>query len=134
MYVSDPIADMLTRIRNATMIQRRQVVMPSSKMRVAIARILKEEGFIEDYEEISAKPQAILRLDLKYTQDKRPQSIIMGLKRISKPGRRVYFGRQDLPWVRSGLGVAIVSTSQGVMTAQQARRLRAGGEVLCYVW
>jgi small subunit ribosomal protein S8 len=134
MYVSDPIADMLTRIRNATMIQRRQVVMPSSKMRVAIARILKEEGFIEDYEEISAKPQAILRLDLKYTQDKRPQSIIMGLKRISKPGRRVYFGRQDLPWVRSGLGVAIVSTSQGVMTAQQARRLRVGGEVLCYVW
>jgi small subunit ribosomal protein S8 len=134
MYVSDPIADMLTRIRNATMIQRRQVVMPSSKMRVAIARILKEEGFIEDYEEISAKPQAILRLDLKYTQDKRPQSIIMGLKRISKPGRRVYSGRQDLPWVRSGLGVAIVSTSQGVMTAQQARRLRVGGEVLCYVW
>jgi small subunit ribosomal protein S8 len=134
MYVSDPIADMLTRIRNATMIQRRQVVMPSSKMRVAIARILKEEGFIEDYEEISAKPQAILRLDLKYTQDKRPQSIIMGLKRISKPGRRVYFGRQDLPWVRSGLGVAIVSTSQGVMTAQQARRLRVGGDVLCYVW
>jgi small subunit ribosomal protein S8 len=134
MYVSDPIADMLTRIRNATMIQRRQVVMPSSKMRVAIARILKEEGFIEEYEEISAKPQAILRLDLKYTQDKRPQSIIMGLKRISKPGRRVYFGRQDLPWVRSGLGVAIVSTSQGVMTAQQARRLRVGGEVLCYVW
>jgi small subunit ribosomal protein S8 len=134
MYVSDPIADMLTRIRNATMIQRRQVVMPSSKMRVAIARILKEEGFIEDYEEISAKPQAILRLDLKYTQDKRPQSIIMGLKRISKPGRRVYSGRQDLPWVRSGLGVAIVSTSQGVMTAQQARRLQVGGEVLCYVW
>jgi small subunit ribosomal protein S8 len=134
MYVSDPIADMLTRIRNATMIQRRQVVMPSSKMRVAIARILKEEGFIEDYEEISSKPQAILRLDLKYTQDKRPQSIIMGLKRISKPGRRVYSGRQDLPWVRSGLGVAIVSTSQGVMTAQQARRLRVGGEVLCYVW
>jgi small subunit ribosomal protein S8 len=134
MYVSDPIADMLTRIRNANMIQRRQVVMPSSKMRVAIARILKEEGFIEDYEEISAKPQAILRLDLKYTQDKRPQSVIMGLKRISKPGRRVYAGRQELPWVRSGLGVAIVSTSQGVMTAQQARRQRVGGEVLCYVW
>jgi small subunit ribosomal protein S8 len=134
MYVSDPIADMLTRIRNANMIQRRQVLMPSSKMRVAIARILKEEGFIEDYEEISAKPQAILRLDLKYTQDKRPQPVIMGLKRISKPGRRVYAGRQDLPWVRSGLGVAIVSTSQGVMTAQQARRLRVGGEVLCYVW
>jgi small subunit ribosomal protein S8 len=134
MYVSDPIADMLTRIRNATMIQRRQVVMPSSKMRVAIAGILKEEGFIEDYEEIPAKPQAILRLDLKYTRDKRPQSVIMGLKRISKPGRRVYAGRQDLPWVRSGLGVAIVSTSQGVMTAQQARRQRVGGEVLCYIW
>ena len=134
MSVNDPIADMLTRIRNATMIQRRQVVMPSSKPREAIARILKEEGFIEEYEVIPAQPQAMLRLDLKYTQTKRPQPIITGLRRISRPGRRVYSGKQDLPWVRSGLGIAIISTSRGVMTAQQARRMKLGGEVLCYVW
>jgi small subunit ribosomal protein S8 len=134
MSVSDPIADMLTRIRNTTMIQRRQVVMPDSKSREAIARILKEEGFIQDYEVIPAKPQATLRLSLKYTRDRRPESVITGLKRVSKPGRRVYCGRRDLPWVRSGLGIAIVSTPKGVMTAQQARRLAVGGEVLCYVW
>lgn len=134
MSATDSIADMLTRIRNAMMIQRRQVVMPSSKMREAIARILKEEGFIGDCEVIPARPQAMLRLSLKYTQEKRAQSVITGLKRISKPGRRIYAGRHDLPWVRSGLGIAIVSTPKGVMTAQQARRLHVGGEVLCYVW
>jgi small subunit ribosomal protein S8 len=135
MSVTDPIADMLTRIRNATMVQHRQVVMPTSKMREAIARILKDEGFIEDYDVIPAKPQPILRISLKYTKTKqRPESVITGLKRVSKPGRRVYSGRSDLPWVRSGLGVAIVSTPKGVMTAQQARRQHVGGEVLCYVW
>ena len=134
MSVTDPIADMLTRIRNATMVQHRQVVMPTSRMREAIARILKEEGFIADYDAIPAKPQPILRISLKYTRTKRPESVITGLKRVSKPGRRVYVGRRDLPWVRSGLGVAIVSTPKGVMTAQQARRQRVGGEVLCYVW
>ena len=134
MSVTDPIADMLTRIRNATMVQHRQVVMPSSKMREAIARILKEEGFVGDYDVIQAKPQPILRISLKYTQTKRPESVITGLKRVSRPGRRVYAGRRDLPWVRSGLGVAIVSTPKGVMTAQQARSQRIGGEVLCYVW
>ncbi len=135
MSVTDPIADMLTRIRNATMVQHRQVVMPTSKMREAIARILKDEGFIEDYDVILAKPQPILRISLKYTKTKqRPESVITGLKRVSKPGRRVYSGRSDLPWVRSGLGVAIVSTPKGVMTAQQARRQHVGGEVLCYVW
>ncbi len=134
MTVSDPIADMLTRIRNTTMIQHRQVVMPASKMREAIARILKEEGFIEDYEVFPAKPRSMLRLSLKYTRARRPQSVITGLKRVSTPGRRVYVGRRDLPWVRSGLGVAIVSTPKGVMTAQEARRLNVGGEVLCYVW
>jgi small subunit ribosomal protein S8 len=134
MSVTDPIADMLTRIRNATMVQHRQVVMPSSKMREAIARILKEEGFVGDYDVIQAKPQPILRISLKYTQTKRPESVITGLKRVSSPGRRVYAGRRDLPWVRSGLGVAIVSTSKGVMTAQQARSQSIGGEVLCYVW
>ena len=134
MSVTDPIADMLTRIRNATMVQHRQVVMPSSKMHEAIARILKEEGFVGDYDVIQAKPQPILRISLKYTQTKRPESVITGLKRVSGPGRRVYAGRRDLPWVRSGLGVAIVSTSKGVMTAQQARSQSIGGEVLCYVW
>jgi small subunit ribosomal protein S8 len=134
MSVSDPIADMLARIRNATMVQHRQVAMPTSKIRVAIARILKEEGFIQDYELIPASPQPMLRISLKYTQARRPQPVITGLKRMSAPGRRVYAGRHDLPWVRSGLGIAIVSTSKGVMTAQQARRLGVGGEVLCYVW
>jgi len=134
MSVSDPIADMLTRIRNTTMIQHRQLVMPSSKMREAIARILKEEGFIDDYEVVPAQPQGMLRLTLKYTQARRPQPVISGLKRVSRPGRRVYLGRRDLPWVRSGLGIAIVSTPKGVMTARQARRQGVGGEVLCYVW
>jgi small subunit ribosomal protein S8 len=134
MSVTDPIADMLARIRNATMVQHRQVVMPSSKMCEAVAGILKEEGFIQDFEVIPATPRPILRISLRYTQTKRPQSVITGLKRVSTPGRRVYAGRHDLPWVRSGLGVAIVSTSKGVMTAQQARRQRVGGEVLCYVW
>jgi small subunit ribosomal protein S8 len=134
MSISDPIADMLTRIRNTTMIQHRQVVMPTSKVREAIARILKEEGFVEDYEVIPATPQPMLRLSLKYTQTRRPQPVITGLKRVSRPGRRVYLSRRNLPWVRSGLGVAIVSTPQGVMTAQEARRLGVGGEVLCYVW
>ena len=134
MSVTDQIADMLARIRNATLVQHRQVVMPSSKMCEAVARILKEEGFIEDYEVIPATPRPILRISLRYTRTKRPQSVITGLRRVSTPGRRVYAGRHDLPWVRSGLGVAIVSTSKGVMTAQQARRQRVGGEVLCYVW
>ena len=134
MSVTDPIADMLARIRNAAMVQHRQVVMPTSKMREAIARILKEEGFIEDYDVIQASPQPILRINLKYTQTKHREPVITGLRRVSKPGRRVYAGRRDLPWVRSGLGLASVSTPKGVMTAQKARGLRVGGEVLCYVW
>lgn len=134
MSVTDPVADMLTRIRNAAMVQHQQAAMPSSKMREAIARILQEEGFIEGYEVVPAKPRAVLRLSLKYTKSKRPESVITGLKRVSKPGRRVYSGRRELPWVRSGLGIAIVSTPKGVMTAHQARRLGVGGEVLCYVW
>ena len=134
MSVTDPIADMLTRIRNAVMVQHQQAAMPNSKMREAIAHILQEEGFIEGFEVIPAETQAILRLSLKYTRGKRPQPVITGLKRMSKPGRRLYVGRHDLPWVRSGLGIAIVSTPKGVMTASQARRQGLGGEVLCYVW
>jgi small subunit ribosomal protein S8 len=131
---TDPIADMLTRIRNATKVQHRQAVMPSSKMREAIARILSEEGFIDSHDVIPASPRPMLRLNLKYTSGRGPQSVIIGLKRMSKPGRRIYAGYRDLPWIRSGLGIAIVSTPKGVMTAQKARRLGVGGEVLCCVW
>jgi len=134
MSLSDPIADMLTRIRNGAMVKHRQVAMPTSKMREAIAGILKEEGFIEGYEVIPAKPQSTLRFSLKYASGRNAVSVITGLKRVSKPGQRVYVGHDELPWVRSGMGTAIVSTSKGVVTGRQARRLGVGGEVLCYVW
>ncbi len=130
--VTDPIADMLTRIRNAAQRRHRYVTMPSSKMKVAIARNLKQEGFIEDYEVIDEKPQPILRILLKYTEEGEP--VITGLKRVSTPGRRIYKPRKEIPWVLSGMGVVILSTSKGIMTDRQARRAGVGGEVLCYVW
>jgi len=130
--VSDPIADMLTRIRNSIMTRQKQVVVPGSKVKVALARILKEEGFIRDFEVTKDVPQPQLRIVLKYDRDR--QSVITGLQRISKPGRRVYVKRSQIPWVLSGLGVAVVSTPQGIMTGQRARRMGFGGEVLCYVW
>jgi small subunit ribosomal protein S8 len=130
--VNDPIADMLTRIRNGVMARHKQVVMPGSRVKVAIARILKEEGFIRDFEVIRVEPQAQLRISLKYDRDRKP--LITGLRRISKPGRRVYVKRGNIPWVLSGLGVAIVSTPQGIMTGDKARRSGLGGEVLGYVW
>jgi small subunit ribosomal protein S8 len=131
---TDPIADMLTRIRNAGIATHPQVAMPLSKMRVAIAKILKEEGFIQDYEVLPGKVTSTLLIHLKYTRERTPRPVITGLKRVSKPGRREYVGRADIPWVRSGIGVAILSTPKGVMTGRQARRDRVGGEVLCYVW
>lgn len=134
MSVTDPIADMLTRIRNACTARHPQVAMPTSKIREAIAKLLKEEGFIQDYEILPGKLTSTLLLHLKYTRDRRPRSVISGLKRVSKPGRRAYYKKQDIPRVRSGLGVAIISTSKGVMTGNQARREGVGGEVLCYVW
>ena len=134
MSLTDPIADMLTRIRNAAMVKHRQLAMPTSKLCEAIACILKEEGFIEGYEVIPAKPQSTLRLGLKYSSGRNSVSVITGLTRVSKPGQRVYLGHDELPWVRSGLGTAIVSTPKGVVTGRQARRLGVGGEVLCYVW
>lgn len=134
MSVSDPIADMLTRIRNATMVQHHQVAMPASRMRGEIARILKEEGFIESFEVIPAEVQPVLRLNLKYFPGRPIVSVINGLRRVSKPGQRVYADHHNLPWVRSGLGIAIVSTSKGLMTDQQARRNGVGGEVLCFIW
>jgi small subunit ribosomal protein S8 len=130
--VSDPIADMLTRIRNGIMTRQKQVVVPGSKVKVALARILKEEGFIRDFEVTKDVPQPQLRVVLKYDRDRQP--VITGLRRISKPGRRVYVKRSQIPWVLSGLGVAVMSTPQGIMTGQRARRMGFGGEVLCYVW
>jgi small subunit ribosomal protein S8 len=128
----DPIADMLTRIRNGLIVRKGFVLVPSSKIKVSIAQILLEEGFIQGYEVTNERPQANIRIWLKYDQDRRP--LLTGLKRVSKPGRRVYKGKQNLPWVLSGLGVAIVSTPKGVMTDREARRQGVGGEVLCYVW
>ncbi len=130
--ISDPIADMLTRINNGIMARQKQVVMPGSKVKVAVARILKEEGFIRDFEVTKDAPQPQLRVVLKYDRDRK--SVVGGVKRISRPGRRVYVGRKEIPWVLSGLGISILSTPQGIMTGQKARRQGLGGEVLCYVW
>jgi small subunit ribosomal protein S8 len=132
MPASDPIADMLTRIRNGLMVRKNFVLVPSSKIKVAIAQILLEEGYVQGYEVTDERPQPNLRIWLKYDEKRRP--IVSGMRRVSKPGRRVYRGKRELPWVLSGLGIAIVSTPKGVMTGRKARRLGLGGEVLCYVW
>jgi small subunit ribosomal protein S8 len=132
LMVNDPIADMLARLSNAAAIRHLQVAMPASKMRVAIAKILKDEGYVEKLEITKDKPQAQLRVWLRYDAQKKP--ILSGVKRISKPGRRVYTGRLEVPWVRHGLGVAIISTTRGVMTGVRAKRMGLGGEILCYVW
>jgi len=135
MTVTDPISDLLTRIRNALTIGHMMVAVPSSKTKVEIAKILKEEGFIEDYFVTDDKPQHVLRMRLKYAGDRRDRKpMISGLQRVSKPGRRIYTQKKDIPWVLSGMGIAILSTPKGVITGQQARRLGVGGEVLCYVW
>ncbi len=131
MTVSDPIADMLTRIRNAVMVRHDSVLIPASKMKLSIARILKEEGFISDYEVLRGKPHRVIKIHLRY--DDKNQPILSGLERVSKPGLRVYVGRTEIPRVSGGLGLAIVSTSRGVMTGHQAWRRRLGGELLCYV-
>ncbi len=123
---------MLTRIRNGLSVRKSFVLVPSSKIKVAIAQILLEEGFIQGYEVTNERPQPNLRIWLKYDRNRKP--VLTGLQRVSRPGRRVYKRKNDLPWVLSGLGIAIVSTPQGVMTAREARRQGLGGEVLCYVW
>jgi small subunit ribosomal protein S8 len=123
---------MLTRIRNGLMVRKTYVLVPSSKIKVAIAQILLEEGFIQGYEVTNERPQPNIRVWLKYDEKRRP--IVNGLRRISRPGRRVYSGKRELPWVLSGLGIAIVSTPKGVMTDREARRTGVGGEILCYVW
>ena len=135
MTMTDPIADMLTRIRNAIMAGHSYVVVPGSKMKLAIARILKDEGFIENYDVTKDRPQPMIRVWLKYAGDRKDRrAVITGLKRVSKPGRRVYTGKKDIPWVLSGMGIAVLSTSRGIMTGKKARRLGIGGEVLCHIW
>jgi len=130
--MTDPIADMLTRIRNASHARFDKVDVPFSKLKLEIARVLKEEGFIREYEFIKEGPQGVIRVYLKYTPDRSP--VIHGIRRVSKPGLRKYAGHKDLPRVLSGLGVAVVSTSRGVLTDKQARAQGVGGEILCYVW
>lgn len=134
---TDPIADMLTRIRNAVMVGSPTVAMPNSNIKSAIAKIMKEEGYIAGYEIVDGKTpaQKILRIRLKYIGERRERHpVITGLERVSSPGRRVYAGKQEIPWVLSGMGIAILSTPKGVMTGQRARQLGVGGEVICKVW
>jgi len=131
MTVTDPIADMLTRIRNAIMVRHASVLVPASKIKLAVARILKEEGFISDYEVIKGKPHREIKIILRYLENK---PAISGLKRVSKPGLRVYVQKKEIPRVYGGLGIAIISTSKGLRTGQEAWRQGSGGELLCYVW
>jgi small subunit ribosomal protein S8 len=132
MNISDPIADMLTRVRNASRARHLEVLVPASRTKREIARILKEEGFIADVREEREGVAQLLRLELKYVDGKVP--VVSGLKRISKPGLRVYARKTEIPRVLGGLGVVIVSTSKGIMTGQQARQAELGGEILAYVW
>lgn len=132
MSMTDPIADMLTRIRNANMVKHQKVDIPSSTMKVNIATVLKQEGFIKNYKVISDNLQGVLRIYLKYINDK--DSVINEIKRISKPGGRVYLKSAEIPLVKSGLGVAIISTSKGIVTDSVARKAGLGGEIVCTVW
>jgi small subunit ribosomal protein S8 len=131
MTVIDPIADMLTRIRNAIMANHESVLVPSSKTKLSVVKILGEQGFIDRYEVLKGKPQPMIKIYLKYTED---QPAILGLERVSKPSLRVYVEKHEIPRVYGGLGIAIMSTSKGIMTGQEAWRQHIGGEILCYVW
>jgi len=132
MNMTDPIADMLTRIRNANLALQEKVEVPASKSKEAICRILKEEGFVKNYRRVDDRKQGVLRIYLKYGPNQ--ERVIQGIERMSKPSLRRYVGRQKLPQVRGGLGVCIISTSRGLMTDRQARELGVGGEVMCAVW
>lgn len=132
MVMTDPIADMLTRLRNANSVYHEKVEIPGSKIKVAIANILKEEGFIKDFDFVQDNKQGLLRVNLKYGPNR--EKVITGIKRISKPGLRVYAKNDQLPRVLGGLGIAIVSTSKGIMSDKQARKNGLGGEVIAYVW
>ena len=132
MTISDPIADMLTRIRNATMARHDAVLISSSRLKLAIAKILKEEGFIKDYEIVREESQKNIKIYIKYQE--RNQPVLTGLERVSKPGLRIYVEKKEIPRVYGGMGIAILSTPKGVMTGKQAWRQGIGGELLCYVW
>ena len=132
MNLTDPIADMLTRIRNAVAVRHNTVMVPGSNPKVALVRIMKDEGFIEDFEILRSGPERTLRLRLKYHDRNEP--VISGLKRVSKPGLRRYVGAKEIPQIYGGMGVTIISTSQGVMTGSEARKRNIGGEFLCYLW
>ena len=137
MAINDPIADMLTRIRNAVMSGQALVAMPSSKIKVEIAKIMKDEGYLEGFEMVEGENQTqkVLRLKIKYVGERRTRRpVISGIQRVSKPGRRIYTKKQNIPWVLSGIGVAILSTPKGVMTGARARQLGVGGEIICKVW
>lgn len=137
MNITDPIADMLTRVRNAVLAGQSLTAMPHSKVKVEIAKILKEEGYIESFEIADGERpgQKMLRIKIKYIGERRErQPVITGLERVSRPGRRVYTKKHDIPWVLAGIGVAILSTPKGIMTGQRARQLGVGGEILCKVW
>lgn len=135
--VNDPIADMLTRVRNAVLAGQAQVAMPNSKIKIEIAKILKDEGFLESFEVVDGEKveQKVLRIKIKYVGERRERRpVLSGIERVSTPGRRIYTKKMDIPWVLSGLGVAILSTPKGVMTGARARQLGVGGEILCKVW
>jgi small subunit ribosomal protein S8 len=137
MAINDPISDMLTRIRNGVLAGHALVAVPSSKLKVEIAKIMKDEGYLEGFEIVEAEQsvEKTLRLKIKYVGERRARRpVISGVERVSKPGRRVYTKKQDIPWVLSGIGVAIISTPKGVMTGARARQLGVGGEILCKVW
>jgi small subunit ribosomal protein S8 len=131
MITTDPIADMLTRMRNAVMVRHDTVLIPASKLKLAVAKVLKDEGFIKDFNVVRGKPERMIKVTLKY-QDKTP--VLTGLERVSKPGLRVYVARTEIPRVFGGLGISIVSTSQGIMTGQDSWKRGLGGELLCHVW
>jgi small subunit ribosomal protein S8 len=137
MSMTDPIADMLTRIRNAVMSGQALTAMPLSKVKVEIAKILKEEGYLENFEVADGErpSQKVLRVKIKYIGERRERKpVLTGVERVSRPGRRIYTKKQEIPWVLSGIGVAILSTPKGIMTGQRARQLGVGGEILCKVW
>ena len=132
MAITDPLADMLTRIRNANVAKHSKVDIPASKMKVSLARILKSEGYIRNYKLFKDQGHGILRVYVKY--DEANQGVITGLKRVSKPGRRVYVRKKDIPFVLNGMGIAVLSTSKGILTDREARKENVGGELLCSVW
>ena len=132
MPVTDPLADMLTRIRNASMVKHSKVDVPASKMKISVAKILKSEGYIKNYKLLKDRKDGILRIYLKY--DGYNEGVIMGLKRMSKPGRRLYVKKEDIPPVLNGMGIAVLSTSKGVLADREAKKLNVGGELLCSIW